>query len=148
MSPVKKQQLKVDEQASSLQDEIRKLHFKLRQKDQIVQEFKREAEEYTSTKSGKLTERSSKLVALLEKDNFSEESTKQQTDKIINLITSPDRIGDLNIDKISSSVLFTAQDLKKILTKKDEEIDKKVSLEEAKAKFEKEKEELRVQLDA
>ena len=64
------------------------------------------------------------------------------------LITSPGRIGDQKIDKIDSSVLFTAQDLKKILTQKNEQVDQKVSLEEAKAKFEKEKGELRVQLDA
>ena len=66
----------IDETTIFLQEEIRQLHAKLRQKDLIVQEFKREAQEYQTQKAGEMTERSSKLVALLEKDSFTEACTK------------------------------------------------------------------------
>lgn len=46
-----------------LQGEIRDLHFKMRQKEQIIEEFKKEAEAYVDLKKndGGVTERSSKL---------------------------------------------------------------------------------------
>ena len=69
-SPGKTSQV-YDESTVFLQDEIRKLHFKLRHKDLIVQEFKRETEEFMKKKEGNMTERSSKLVSLLEKDHIS-----------------------------------------------------------------------------
>jgi len=42
----------------------------LRQKDQIIQEFKREAKQYYSEKSndGAMTERTSKFAELIERD--------------------------------------------------------------------------------
>ena len=76
-----------DESTLFLQEEIRKLHFKLRHKDLIVQEFKRETEEFMKKKEGNMTERSSKLVSLLEKDHISQEGSKRHTEKMINMIT-------------------------------------------------------------
>ena len=52
-----------DEMVKQLQGEIRDLHFKMRQKEQIIEEFKKEAEAYVDLKKndGGVTERSSKL---------------------------------------------------------------------------------------
>lgn len=53
-----------------LQNEVRQLHFKLRQKDQIITEFKREAQAYYSEKAneGAMTARTSKFASLIERD--------------------------------------------------------------------------------
>ena len=49
---------------------MRQLHFKLRQKDQIITEFKREAQAYYSEKAneGAMTARTSKFASLIERD--------------------------------------------------------------------------------
>ena len=56
-----------------LQSEIRDLHFKVRQKEQIIEEFKKEAEAYIDLKKaseGGVTARSSKLESMLSKDSM------------------------------------------------------------------------------
>lgn len=54
-----------------LQNELRQLHFKLRQKDQIIEEFKKEAQAYYSQKQndGAMTERTSRFAQLIERDS-------------------------------------------------------------------------------
>ena len=56
--------------AAILQNELRDLHFKLRQKDQIIQEFKKEAQAYYSQKinEGAVTARTSKFAQLIQSD--------------------------------------------------------------------------------
>ena len=71
---IEKQEVKPeDEMTRQLQEEIRNLHFKIRQKEQIIDEFKKVAETYVDQKKsddGGVTERSSKLEQLLQKDSF------------------------------------------------------------------------------
>ena len=66
---IEKQEVKPeDEMTRQLQEEIRNLHFKIRQKEQIIDEFKKVAETYVDQKKsddGGVTERSSKLEQLL-----------------------------------------------------------------------------------
>ena len=130
-----------------MQEEVRKLHFKLRQKEQLLSEFKRNAEEYKTEMAGDMTARSSKLVSLLEKDNISEACTKQQTDEILDLITGDEKVGDEKIKAMSHSILFTAADLKRILHKREDQIEFQANLEQAMAKFEKERDELKQTLE-
>ena len=101
--PKKKEESKVDQKSEAstdqelstiLQNELRQLHFKLRQKDQIITEFKREAKQYYSEKSadGAMTERTSKFAQLIENDSIQEQSTRQQTDHLLDLITGEGNI--------------------------------------------------------
>ena len=71
-------------------------------------------------KEGNMTERSSKLVSLLEKDHISQEGSKKQTEKMLNIITSRQKVDDSQTDAINYSVLFTATDLKQLIAKKNE----------------------------
>lgn len=85
-----------------------------------MSEFKRNAEEYKTEMAGNMTARSSKLVSLLERDNISEACTKQETDKILDLITGDEKIGDDKINSHNQSILLTASDLKRIMHKRDD----------------------------
>ena len=145
-SPGKPNQV-YDESTVFLQDEIRKLHFQLRHKDLIVQEFKRETEEFMKKKEGNLTERSSKLVSLLEKDHISQEGSKKWTEKMMDMIASKQRVDGSQTDAINQSVLFTASDLKHLVAKKNEQLQDFMTMYEQKLALEKEREELRKQLD-
>jgi Ni,Fe-hydrogenase I large subunit len=55
------------------------VHFKLRQKDQIIEEFKREAQAYYAEKQseGAMTARTSKFAQLIEKDQSQDQSSRQ-----------------------------------------------------------------------
>lgn len=61
-----------------LQNELRQVHFKLRQKDQIIEEFKREAQAYYTEKQsdGAMTARTSKFAQLIEKDQSQDQSSR------------------------------------------------------------------------
>ena len=140
--PLKANQV-YDESTVFLQDEIRKLHFKLRHKDLIVQEFKRETEEFMKKKEGNMTERSSKLVSLLEKDHISQEGSKRHTEKMINMMTQKSKVDDALSETINQSVLFTAADLKHLIAKKNDHLNEFYQMYEQKNVLEKEKVELR-----
>ena len=63
--PNQQQKTPENDLAAILQNELRDLHFKLRQKDQIIQEFKKEAQAYYSQKigtEGAMTARTSKFA--------------------------------------------------------------------------------------
>ena len=78
--PNQPQQNQENDLAAILQNELRQLHFKLRQKDQIIQEFKKEAQAYYSQKvgaEGAMTARTSKFAQLIQSDQSQEQSSRQ-----------------------------------------------------------------------
>lgn len=79
-------------------------------------------------KSGGVTERSSKLVSLLERDTLQEASTRQQTDHLIELATGDSRVEEAEMNVFQGTMLFTAKDLRRLLEGKNIEHDKKVEL--------------------
>ena len=132
-----------------LQNEVRQLHFKLRQKDQIITEFKREAQAYYSEKAneGAMTARTSKFASLIERDQEQEQSSRQQTDQLLDLITGENSINSEQINSYENNfVLLTAQDLKRLMTHKNQMLQSKENVEAAKAATLQERDDLRQQL--
>lgn len=132
-----------------LQNELRQLHFSLRQKDQIIAEFKREAQAYYSEKQneGAMTERTSKLAQLIEKDRTLEQGTRQQTDQLLDLITGDASITSEQMSAFHSNfVLLTAQDLQRLMTHRNQMLENKQVLENAKAATLRERDDLMKQL--
>jgi len=160
--PKKKEETKAQEESEAqasqnadgglsaiLQNEVRQLHFNLRQKDQIIAEFKREAQAYYSEKQneGAMTERTSKLAQLIEKDRTQEQGTRQQTDQLLDILT-----GDANIspDQMkafhSNFVLLTAQDLQRLMNHRNQMLENKTILENARVATLRERDDLLKQL--
>ena len=124
--------------AAILQNELRDLHFKLRQKDQIIQEFKKEAQAYYSQKigtEGAMTARTSKFAQLIQSDQSQEQSSRQQTDHLLDLITNGEEpITEEQMNAWNSNfVLLTAKDLKSLMQNKNSIIEARQTLMNAKA---------------
>ena len=108
-----------------LQEEIRNLHFKIRQKEQIIDEFKKVAETYVDQKKsddGGVTERSSKLEQLLQKDSFQEKATRQQTDQLLDMIGGDKEIAAQDTVIFKGSMLLTAQDIDRLFADKNKSV--------------------------
>ena len=123
-----KQEVKPDdEMAQQLQEEIRQLHFKVRQKEQIIEEFKKLAETYVDLKKsedGGVTERSSKLEQLLQRDTFQEKATRQQTDQLLDLIAGDKIVAQADMVQFKGSMLLTAKDILRIFNDKNGQVKK------------------------
>ena len=72
-------------------------------------------------KSGGVTERSSKLASMLERDTLQEASTRQQTDHLIELVTGDNKVEEAEMNIFKGTMLFTAKDLRRLLEGKNVE---------------------------
>ena len=120
-----------------LTEQIRKLHYQVRQKDQIVAAMKEEIlsqnmgtpvsagpSESTDTVGSEQVKvvLPAKISQLFEQDQESNALSKKQIGELVDMIRSPDQIDEAKIKDIlgSQSFLLEAEDMRAILVHKNE----------------------------
>ena len=93
-----------------------------------------------------MTARSGKLASMLERDTLQEASTRQQTDHMIELCTGNQKISEADMNLFKGTMLFTAQDLRRLLEGKNTDCQNKQDLVDQVKRHELDIQQLRDQL--
>lgn len=97
---------------SNVQEEIRKLHFQLKQKDSIIEQLKQVIKKSNPDEEGEDAE-----VALIlnQTVDIEQDGQKNQEQQLIEMLISSDRIDEKAMASISFSTLMNPKDLKAIM---------------------------------